>query len=283
MDEQSESAGLESSRNRGVSEAGRGLEEMVETLAHNFLSHPGFMWTPAGFDLLHADWPAYPLGHGLRPALQSLGEFPVGTRFYQLDKIDQSTLFIVGRKPVKDAFAPHFLHLAVWDADIRECSRRGFVDGVEDDGTFLRFPEGAMTLTPEGARAALIQELTRDVDPGLLATVEGLLYAGRYDSAVREAAIYVELALRQATRSNLHGMALVDQGFGDRGLLVPEDLPNAHRLALRSMFRAYFAYVRNEYAHDFPPTDAVTACRLVRRSGGLIRALSALNNARSGG
>ena len=251
---------------------------MVLALAAKFRSHPGFMWTDVGFEVLHADWPAYPIGHGLRPALQTLAEFPFGTRFWKLDQIDKCCLFIVGRKPDNDAFASHLFHVAVWDDDLRDCGRRGYVGGIQDEGTHFYFPDGAITLTDNGAQAVLIHELTRDVDTDLLSKIEGHLFSKQYDTAAREAAICVELAMRRATNSSLHGMQLVDHCFGNRGVWIPSSLPNNLRLGLRTMFRTYFSYVRNEYAHDFPPTDAITACRIVRRSGDLIRLLEVLKS-----
>ena len=159
------------------------------------------------------------------------------------------------------------LHIAVWDDDLRECSARGYVRGAED---------GSVVLTPEGAHAALITELTAGVHEDLLAELEDHLYDRRYDTAVREAAIRVELALRTASGRAAHGQALIEQCFGENGALVPRRLSNADRLALRSAFRSYFAYVRNEYAHNIPQTDLLTACRLVRRSSDLLRAVEIL-------
>ena len=41
------------------------LEDLIPSLAEHFATHPGFMWQAVGFEGLHADWPAYPLGHGV--------------------------------------------------------------------------------------------------------------------------------------------------------------------------------------------------------------------------
>jgi hypothetical protein len=179
------------------------------------------------------------MGFGQRCRL--LWYFPLGTRFWSLDQIDQCTLFIVGRKPGTDAFESHFLHVAVWDDDLRVCNRRGYVAGIQDEGTYLYFPAGAMTLTEEGAHASLIRELARDVDAALLSQIEDHLYSRRYDTAVREAAICVELAMRHATNSTLHGMGLVDHWFGNRGVLVPPNPANSHRLGLRAVWCAAVA------------------------------------------
>ena len=278
MDGQDESRFLAPQSSDQIQKSIPELEGLITTFAASFSSHPGFMLTDVGFEVLHADWPAYPIGHGLRPALQTLAEFPFGTRFWELDQIDQCCLFIVGHKPDDNAFASHFFHVAVWNDDLRDCGRRGYVAGIQDEGTHFYFPDGAMTLTGRGAQAALIHELTRDVAADLLAKIESHLFSEQYDTAVREVTICVELAMRCATNSSLHGMHLVDHCFGKQGVLVPSSLPNNLRLGLRTMFRTYFSYVRNEYAHEFPPTDAVTACRIVRRSGDLIRVLEVLKS-----
>jgi len=275
--EQDESGFLAPLQSNQIPESGLELEGMVRALGDKFLSHPGFAWKDTGFEVLHADWPAYPVAHGLWPALQTFAEFPLGTRFWNLDQIDQSTLFFVGDKRPTDAFAPHFLHVAVWDDDLRVCNRRGYVAGIQDnEGTDLYFPDGPMTLTEEGAHASLIRELTQDVDATLLSKVEDHLYSKQYGTAVREAAICVEMKMRQAVNSPLYGMQLVDHCFKDGGMLVPWNLVNFHRLGLRTVFQAYFKYTRNEYAHDFPQPDVVTGCRLVRRSGDLMRVLKIL-------
>jgi hypothetical protein len=50
--------------------------------------HRGFMWTKGGFEVLHANWSAYPPGRGLEQALATLADFPPGTIFYGVDTID---------------------------------------------------------------------------------------------------------------------------------------------------------------------------------------------------
>src|SRR5262249_35060443 len=66
-----------------------------------------------GFEILHADWPAYPRGHGIRSTLNALAEYPRNTRFFPIDNIDQCTLFAVGEKPKQDPqrWWPQYLEL----------------------------------------------------------------------------------------------------------------------------------------------------------------------------
>src|SRR2546422_3952053 len=85
------------------------LEETISLLGQSFASHPGFMWTDAGFEILHADWPAYPRGHGIRTTLSALAEYPGNTRFFPIDNIDQCTLFAVNEKPKQDPYGVQHL------------------------------------------------------------------------------------------------------------------------------------------------------------------------------
>jgi len=255
----------------------------VERLAAAFSSHPGFMWTESGFEVLHAEWPAYPRGHGLGALLERLAEFPPNTQFFPVDNIDQCTLFVVGRKPERDPYSKKHLHIALWDEDLREAARRGYVSEVQAEEGLVRFPEGCLTLTPAGTHAVLVQELVQDVPKPLLERVQGYLDLRRYDAAVREAALLLELRMRAALQSQAFGQALVDECFGLQGRLHPKDLPNAYRLTLHAVFRTFFAFVRNEYAHNIPEVDLVTTCRLLRRCGRLFRAVDTLARHASGG
>jgi hypothetical protein len=140
-----------------------------------------------------------------------------------------------------------------------------------------------ITLTGDGAHAALINELTSEDDEYLLPEVIDHLYAGRYDTAVREAALRVEVAMKDASASSAFGQKLIEACLVENGPLVPAGLPNAHRAAIQSAFRSFFAYVRNEYAHNIPATDLLTACRLVRRSCELLQCISMLKREKGGG
>jgi len=49
-----------------------------------------------GIIAIHADWPIYPSGIGWEIALRTLGNFPEGTNFYEIDDIDMCKLLISG-------------------------------------------------------------------------------------------------------------------------------------------------------------------------------------------
>jgi hypothetical protein len=117
----------------------KSMDSLVDELATKFIGHPGFMWTSGGFEVLHADWPGYPWGHGVRAALASLADYPTGTRFYQLDSIDYCSLFSAGRKPPSNVTNDaSIFYVALWEEDLREGARRKLFAGIGDEKEFLR-------------------------------------------------------------------------------------------------------------------------------------------------
>ena len=95
------------------------VEDAIETIADLLVDHPGFMTSATGgIEVLHADWPAYPLGHGRRAALLTLAEYPNGTEFIRDDNIDHCTLMSVGRELTTRSGMPVHLFVAAWDRDL---------------------------------------------------------------------------------------------------------------------------------------------------------------------
>lgn len=243
-------------------------DDYVESLAVHFIGHPGFMWTSGGFEILHADWPAYPRGHGLRAALSALADFPGSTPFYRIDSIDQCTLFAAGREPSRDPYDKSLFHVAIWDEDLREGIAKNLFTGPINAGDYIQFPAGKFEVTERGQEATLLFELTRRVYPRLFDTVEDLLYVGRYDSAVREAAILLENQLRRLDDKLevLNGHRLID-AWCNIAFSTPlgNNVPNPARLEFRADLRRFFTYVRNEFAHNLSTIGVVTAARLLTR------------------
>lgn len=257
-----------------------GLDDAIASLGRSFESHPGFMWTDAGFEVLHADWPAYPRGHGIAVTLGSVAEYPLGTQFFPIDNIDECTLFAVGEKPKQARNNRQLLHLAAWDDDLRACASARYVAGILDNEAYLMFPDGSMKLTQKGAHAATVDALLQPANDLIAAEVIDHLREARYDTAIREASLRVEIGLRRASGLPDHGRRLIERCFGDAGVLVPKGLTNVSPQLLRNMLHGYFTYVRNEYAHNLPSVDLLTACTLVRRSAALLRAIAALDASR---
>src|SRR5262245_43908333 len=210
------------------------LEDAIETLGRSFVDHPGFMWTSTGLEVLHAEWPAYPHGHGLTFPSHALAECPQGTLFFPIDSIDQCTLFAVGEKPRQDPYGSQHLHIAAWNKDLRGLAAAGHLDGVRDEGEVLSFPTGSMELTQKGLHAATIDML---LGPEVQLLGDDLLlhlHEGRFDTAIREASLRVEIALRRASGLSEHGRRLVETCFGEAGVLVPQSMTKATRQTLRN-------------------------------------------------
>lgn len=91
---------------------------------------PGLLWYN-GIIAIHADWPIYPPGIGWRIALKTLGNFPDGTIFYEVDDIDRCKL-LINKEPQKlsDPFDSNHYHIAIWHEDLVELKNKGLVEGV---------------------------------------------------------------------------------------------------------------------------------------------------------
>jgi len=239
------------------------MTSVIDLMSHALKEHPGFMWTHAGCMVLHADWPAYPPGNGVRVALAVLTDFPDDVDLFRIDWIDACTLFVVGA--VKgDKFSKNHFHVAIWDDDIRELVTCGYVSGVSvSEQRELEFDTGGMRLTDDGRHASLYFQLSKALRVEIVNKAEDLVLQRHYDTAVRESALVLEGHLRKLTGSVEFGQALVDGCFGTKGVLLPRTLSNAARLELRASFRRYFRYVRNEFAHNFKTLSLLTTCRLL--------------------
>jgi uncharacterized protein (TIGR02391 family) len=262
------------------------IGEIIGSLASQFLDHPGFMWAASGFEVLHADWPAYPIGHGLANALATLAEFPSGTRFSPIDSIDQCTLFVTGISQGEE-FDRKRYHIALWNDDIVELAERGFINDVwvadrEFEFVFLEYRDDHIALSSKGEHAILVYELAFDVHPQIMDRIRDFLLSEHYDTAVREATILIEMKMREATGSSRYGQALIEECFGEHGKLLHSGIPNSTRLEIRSAFRRLFRYVRNDFAHSLKSLTLVTATRLLRRCSRLLVLLETLKKARSG-
>jgi hypothetical protein len=203
-------------------ETGEAIGRLIDSLVDTFVDEPGFMWTGSGIEVLHADWPAYPTGHGPRRTLARLGEFPADTTFFAVDRIDGCTLFVAGRELPRDPLNRKHYHVAVWDEDLRACQQRGFLVGpsIGSDGR-IEFPAQQMAVSSRGQYAILIDELTHDINQSLLQEVQDFFYLKRFDAGIREAALFLEATLRTSVGSTESGQALIEECFGESGRLFP--------------------------------------------------------------
>lgn len=111
---------------------------------------PGFLGY-GGIIAIHADWPNYPSGIGWQIALKTLGNFPEGTKFYEIDDIDRCKLLInLNPKNLKDYYDEKYYHSAVWQTDLIELHKRGLIQGIVEmsDSEFdlFRFKESLKKL-----------------------------------------------------------------------------------------------------------------------------------------
>lgn len=91
---------------------------------------PGFLGY-GGIVAIHANWPNYPPGIGWQIALKTLGNFPKGTNFYEIDDIDRCKL-LINQNPtgLTDPYDIKYYHVAIWHEDLIELKKRGFINGV---------------------------------------------------------------------------------------------------------------------------------------------------------
>lgn len=256
------------------SRARNSLVDEVEALARQFSSHPGFMWTEEGLAVPHPDWPAYPKGAGYKHAIAALAD--AGYRFYPLDNVDRCTLFLVDREPksTENNYNTDLYHVAIWDADLRDCYRRELLSGLSDlEEPHLSYPQGFLSLTAKAYEAVRIHDLTFDLAPQLLARVETLLYSALFDTAIREASVLLEGSLRDLVGAGResYGLQLVEKCFGRKSQIFPDSMTNAERLELRNEFRLFFKHIRNQISHGDLNLDDITCTRILRRCSNLLR------------
>jgi hypothetical protein len=238
------------------------------------------------FEAIHADWPAYPVGHGADVALETLGCFPEGTHFRAIDNIDRCTLFLaqeyIDRHHADDRYSDHHHHVAIWHEDLRALRDAEWASGFCADplpkdtkeywyevGGVLRpvpsreldpeeeaverllqatvAPEG-VSLTPAGWDRLLTLRQPLALHSQLSARAAPLLKIGFFDSAVREAAILLESDLRRRTGTDLYGQQLVIRYMKD--VATKAGVMGAFQRHLRSELRTLFMFIRNEFAHN---------------------------------
>lgn len=270
-------------------------DALIESLGPTLMRVPLFQHagTTGGFQMIHANWPAYSTGDGLVCAVSTLAEFPDRTKFFPIDWIDLFTLFVAEEKPTNDETSPTLYHVCLRDEDICELIHDGYVVGPNlipnDPGTsdgchpIIDYsPSGYLRLTDKGRHLAHVFDLTYDIEEDLLCRVRGDLIDSRYTDAVRRASVYLEERLREASGTEKFGQKLIDECFGEEGCLLPQAKCSlVVSLEIRAMYRRFFKYVRNEVAHGDPRFDIYETCHLLRRCSLLWKIVTLLVDARS--
>ncbi len=285
----------------------------------DFIRHPGLMVYSESnmpFEIIHADWPVYPIGHGWNFALETIACFPIGQRFYSIDDIDQVLLCLIANpKDIKgDVFDSKHMHAAFWHEDLKVLFNKGFIgpihtmsesewkfkrykqifddqenipdfielktdtgivrvdkpiiDTDDDCRTFVSLNGGYFELTTLGNDYLIDSHKEYNFESILDNKVVSLFKHGFYDSAVREASIFLESDIRHFEVSKLFGRQLIDLHYNN--LIKRIGYETAFLKCYRMELRTAFAYIRNEYAHGFPITTPKSAENLLKRIGSLV-------------
>lgn len=222
------------------------------------------------------EWPAFPWST-TRSAIETLAQFPIGTRFFPARSYEECILVTADRDASADPLNTKYFHAALWAPHLVDAAKRGWVKDVVPDGeSTYHLPLGYFRLTDFARRSVSVWRLSEELAIWpLFGHVQPFLINGHHDIAVREAAVILEESLRIAVGGDtkLHGLRLVDHFFrqlGAEGI----DAPNT-----RTQFRTFFAFVRNDFAHrprEVTLTDAflliVDCCHLFNwlRDRGLV-------------
>jgi hypothetical protein len=260
-----------------------------------------------GIIAIHADWPNYPSGIGWEIALKSLGNFPLGTKFYEVDDIDRCKL-LVNEDPqnLKDYYDYKHFHSAIWHSDLIELQRKGLIDGViaksDDEFELIRFQEfkeqlgknlqednfGNIILTSKNEDGECEELIYKKPKPSedqidfkdcafipndIILTSLGiqvlselssavnlsaeiyqltgpLIKILRYDTAIREASLFIETSIKEFHGNNLYGQKLIDYHINKTVSLNDNFFSSAIK-CYRGELRTIFKFIRNDYAHNF--------------------------------
>lgn len=107
----------------------------------------GVIWyeTDSIYELITADWEAYPIGNTEESALENLSWFDPKTKFYKIDDICEAILFVTtnpswieknnkNKKNPKDKNTPfdsEYLHISLWHKNLLELNELGYIEGVK--------------------------------------------------------------------------------------------------------------------------------------------------------
>jgi len=254
----------------------------------DFFDHPGLMWNVDGsFEMLHADWPVYPPGHGWLKALEVLGSYPKGTIFKEIDSIDLCKLFIVSRnEKIEDVYNERHFHIAIWDKDLIKLNQQRMITGVDSDDDNLFGFNKCVVISAEGIKLTQIgyQSLLdfnwnkpEDLVHEISQRVKPLIGIAYYDTAVREANIIIEMRLCGITGSNAYGQKLINEYYD---LLCSRNNGQSSALlkVLRSELRSIFKFIRNDYAHNLKQIGVKECHAILQRASRVLHTIDILEN-----
>jgi hypothetical protein len=122
----------------------------------------------------------------------------------------------------------------------------------EDPRVVVITEELVMTAAGRAALESLLVGERQKIDESLMQRAHHAIQANLYDSAIREACVVVETAMRECVGTRAYGAKLIDEFF-DRALsknLIPAVLKT-----FRTEVRTAFRFVRNDYAHNLRTID----------------------------
>lgn len=124
-------------------------------------------------------------------------------------------------------------------------------------------PSGLM-VTPDGWGALeKFAAGSSDVHEHLASRISPLLDIGFHDTAIREAALFLETELARRTGTHLYGQQLVGQYLKE--IVQKAGADGAFQRHLRSELRTVFKFVRNEFMHNLVQLDRSRCVALLHR------------------
>lgn len=215
---------------------------------------------------IQAEWPVIPNSTD-DGTVENLAEFPDGTLFYEINVRDSCSLFVADKLPPSGTIPLNYHYVAVWHEHMIFAVKNNMVENVVVRQDRPITPLGYFLLTDTGHRAAIISRLTAEMSIWpLFGSVRTLLYQGRYGNAVREACTRLEHRIREISgaSSKIYGTQLIS--------VMIERAPAAVQLQkdqlqqIEAAYRRFFAFVRNDFAHNMRELDLATAIVLIARS-----------------
>jgi hypothetical protein len=275
------------------------------------------------FDLeaIHADWPAYPSGHGQEYALETLCCFPQGTHFRDIDAIDECLLMVAVEymdSNQQSSVHPNHFHVAVWEKDLRAMKNAGWASDfftsdqirqqhlantkwmqpehqkqaiesiessawegiVESEPISLIIPDQGITVSPLGWSAVTQVMKWPETIPHFAKRVNALIDIELYDSAIREAAILLEMELCRRASVKKFGQALVNEYVNF--IAAKAGQHGAFQRYLKGELRAFFKFIRNDFAHNIIELDKGRCYSLLSRALTIYEMLDAADRGDTG-
>lgn len=160
--------------------------------------------------------------------------------------------------------------------DIQKLLYDEYVTGVKVKGRWLEFEDGGMHLTEKAIRSYVLGNFFYSCDSQLAAICFDLMVAAKWDTAIREAMLLVETRLKNLSGSVKWGVDLVNECFGQKGILASKFKTDSERQGFRDLFAGAMQVIRNDYAHNFREPSRQEAIATIQFADMLLGKLSAI-------